>query len=288
MAFETEFGNLSHPTDVISDALGPALADAVVVAPLVYTETAPLETNVKLFRKAGTLTAQDVAESASHNYASGDEYTETEITATLAKSIVYMKITAEAERFHSNALTKTVAEAGRALARRLDDKVLALFSGFSTQNNDRSGSTLDVETLMEAAYSVYAANAGFGRQLVGVVDFKGALEIKKNVNSAAAAIYSQPERTTLLDGAFAAANGFIGSIPGVDLYATSGLPLASSDDVALVFNPDIAIAGMVDPAVTVWENTVTADGMFKEYAAYIFNTFVEWYDGAGVGVLSAT
>lgn len=288
MAYESEFGNFGHPTDVISDALSPALVDAVVVAPLVYTESAPLETNVKLFRKAGTLTAQDVAESASHTYAAGDEYTETEITATLAKSIVYMKITAEAERFHSAALSKTVAEAGRALARRLDDKVLALFSGFSTQNNDRTGTTLDVETLMEAAYSVYAANAGFGRQLVGVLDFKGALEIKKDVNASASAVYSQPERTNLLAGSFAATNGFIGSIPGVDLYATSGLPTSGSDDVSLVFNPDIAIAGMVDPAVTVWENTVTADGMFKEYAAYLFNTFVEWNDAAGVGVLSAT
>ena len=288
MAFETEFDNFGHPTDVISDALAPALVDAVVVAPLVYTESAPLETNVKLFRKAGSLTAQDVAESGTHTYAAGDEYTETEITATLAKSVVYMKITAEAERFHANALSKTVAEAGRALARRLDDKVLALFSGFSTQNSDRTGTTLDVETLMEAAYSVYAGNAGFGRQLVGVLDFKGALEVKKDINSSASAIYTQPERSNILNGSFAQPNGFIGSLPAIDLYATTGLPTSGADDVSLVLNPDIAIAGMVDPAVTVWENTVTADGMFKEYAAYLFNTFVEWNDAAGVGVLSAT
>lgn len=288
MAYETEFGNFGHPTDVISDALGPAIVDSVVVTPLVYTETAPSETNVKLFRKAGSISAADVAESATHSYASGDEYTETEITATLIKSVAFMKLTVEAERFHSGAAQKGVAAAGGALARRLDDKVLALFDGFSNQISADSGATLSIDSLLDAAYTVFSGNAGMGRQLVGVLDFKGANEIKKEVNSSAAAAYSQPQRSTLLEGAFTNPRGYIGSIPGVDLYATSGLPTSGSDDVALVFNPDIAIAGMIDGSVGVWENKELVGGMFTEYAAFLFNTFVEWYDEGGCGVLSAT
>ena len=286
MAFETEFGNYSHVTDVLSDALGPAIVESVVVTPLVYTETAPSGTNVKLFRKDGSLSAQDVAESASHTYASGDEFTQSEVTATLAKSVAFMKITIEAERFAPGAVAQAVRAAGNALARRLDDKILALFDGFSSQIT--ATSTLTVDDLLDAVYTVHAANAGAGRQLNAVLDHKGLSEIRKEVNSSQAAIYSQPQRSDLLAGPFASGAGYAGTLPGCDIYSTSGLPTDSGDDVALVFNPDIAIAGMIDAAPIVWESKETAGGMYTEFSAALFNTFVEWYDEGGCGLKSDT
>lgn len=284
MAFETEQGNAARVTDVISDAISAALVERVVVAPLVYTEDLPQGTNVKKFRKDGSLTAEAVAESGTYSFSGSSELTQTSVSATAIKTAVASKLTVEAEQFSDLDISKLAREQGAALARAIDDEILALFDGFSTQVT--STTVLTVDDLMTACYNVFAGNAGGAQTLVGVLDHKGAHEIRKEIANSSASIWSQESLTTLLRGAQEAANGYVGAIPGLELYATSGLPTDSSDDVGLVFNPMLAIAGMVSPSVNVRTSWEGSAGGYTEVYSYIFSDFVEWNDAAGCGVLS--
>lgn len=284
MAFETERANIVQPTDEISAILGGALVEKMVIVPLIYKEAVPMDTNVKKFRKAGSLIAADVAESTSYTYDAGDEYTETAVSATAAKTLVISKLTAEAERFGGNSRGKLATAAGEAIGRALDDKAVALFDGFSNQVT--ATSVLTVDKLLDAAYTVHNALAGDSRQLIGALDYKGANEIKKEIVASSAAAYAQPGQTSPLTGQFEQGNGFIGSVPGIDLYATTGLPTDTGDDVGLVFNPNKAFAGIMDPSIQYREVFKASEGVYTELAAWLFNDIVEWYDEAGCGVKS--
>lgn len=288
MANEIEKGNFGKPTDVMSDIVGGALIEKAIVAPLVYSEDVPGVTDKKKFVKQGTVDAADLAESASHSYGAGDEYTETEVTVTAAKTTAVSKVTAEAIRFGGGAIDKVLTAQGAGIARAIDDKIIALFDGFSNQVSSGSGSTLQAEDLLDGVQTVHGNLAGDEAQLVAVVSYKGANDLKKELIGSSAAVFGQESQTSLLQGPFENMAGFVGSLPGVDVYATTGLPTATADDVGAVFNPNKAFAMMADPSVNVWEVPVGSGGVWVELISYLFNGVSEWYDEAGVEVLYAT
>jgi len=286
MANETERANVVAPTDVISQGISAALVPNVVVMPLIYTEDLPTGTNLKKMRKAGSLTAETIAESNAYTFSASSEYTETSVNATAAKSVVISKATVELQQFSDTmSLDKLTEEQGKALARAVDAKPKALFSGLS--QTVTSTNILTVADLMQAAYLVQSGTSGVsGGQLRGVLDFKGVNEIRKEIVASGAAVFSQESMTSLLSG-IVQLNGYVGSIPGVDLFATNGLPTDSSDDVGAVFDPNICFAGIVGVVDnrSVWKGS---EGLFDEMTAWIFSAYVEWNDAAGCGVKSDT
>ena len=98
MAFETELSNIIHRTDDISAAISAELVETVVVLPTIYTEDTTGGTNVKKFRKDGSLVAEAVAESAAYTFSANSELTQTSSTATATKIAVASKLTVEDEK----------------------------------------------------------------------------------------------------------------------------------------------------------------------------------------------
>jgi hypothetical protein len=291
MAYETERGNFVAPTNVISDAISPALLQRVVVAPLIYSEDLPSNTNVKLFRKDGSLTAEEVNESAAQGIDGAEqEITQSSVTSTAVKLAAATIITVEAERFSQVTgadISRYIAEA---IARDWDDEVLALFSGFA--KTVTCTSTAVAEKVLEAVYSVRSNTAGVSSGMLnGVFDYKAIFELQKDIITSAASVWSQPQQTSLLAGV-TGMNGYVGDLPGVRLYATNGLPTSGSDDVALVFDPAIAFGSMVSPIVDVRSKWLGAGdgtrGYATEWTGHIFCDVVEWNDYAGCGFLSDT
>lgn len=300
VAYNTELANILIPTDVISAGISAALVQAAVVVPLIYAEDLPAGTNVKKFRKAGSLTAEAVSESAPYTFSASSEYTESSVTVTAVKSAVASLLTVEAEQFSSINLARLAAEQGQAIARLLDDDVLTLFDEHN--NSVTCGSILTVDDILTAAYTVRAAVKGASkRKLIGVFDYKGINEIRKELVKSAASVFSIPEMVSLLrpSESMQTPNGYVGSLPGIDLFETDGLPSANSDDYALVFNPDLCYCAMYSPSVQVRTRWVgasqygesaapNATGFATEVASWVFSDVKEWNDTAGCTVRSDT
>lgn len=283
MANETELSNIAHQTDVISDGISAALLQDIVVVPQIRSEDLPSGTATKLFRKNGSLVAQSLAESSTYSYSANSELTQTTVSVTATKIVVVSKFSVEAQTFSGLDIAGIIAEQGPALARLLDDNVLALFSGFTSNTAPDTGSALTVEGLMEGAYRVAAAGARrVGRNLTAIVEHKGAFEIKKQLVQSGASVFAQPEMATLVRGV-EQPNGYQGSLPGMDVFSTDGIPVTSSNDDNLVFNPDIAFAAMYGPVVTmapIWDPTLFA----WIISSYVFSGVAEWNDAAACRV----
>lgn len=283
MANETEISNSAHPTDVISDGISAALVKKVVLPPLIYKEDLPVGTAVKLFRKDGSLTAEDINESAAYSFSASSELTQSTVSATAIKTVCVSKLTAEAEQFGLIDQAKIVREQGAAIARQLDAAILALFSGFTSNTGVTSTSILTVADVMQAVYSVVNADAApVGGMLTAVLHHKGLNEIKKEVMAAGAAVFSQPSMITLLQNAPQTPNGYAGSLPGLNIFHTSGMPTTGGDNQQLVFNGEKAFAGMYAPSVQVRPTWVGSGGFWTELASFIFSKVVEWNDAAAV------
>lgn len=291
MSYETELGNVVHPTNIISDAITPALVQRVVFAPLIRYEPMPANTAVKLFRKDGSLSASEVSESNTLSAASGHELTQTSVTATAVKLASMCILTVEGARFGQVTGADIAKYLGEAIGRDWDDEILALNSGFSNQVTCTS--VLTVNDVLQAAYYVRSGTAGVSSgRLTSVFDYKGINEIQKELTNSAAAHLSIPTEISLLAGV-TGANGRVGEKAGIDFYQTDGSPAgAGSTDVALVFDGNLSHGAMVDPTITYAEKWLGAGdgtrGFATEYTAYFFCDIIEWNDAAGCGVLSAT
>lgn len=291
MAFESEQANFVGVTDELSDALAAALVQKVVAVPLIHSEDVPGGTNVKLFRQDGSLTAETVAESAAYTFSANSEVTQTSATATATKKMVSSKLTVEAMRFRGEDESSIAMRQGAAIGRALDDEILALFSGFS--NRITATSTLTVNDILDGIYTVLNALAApEGETLVGVFDYKGINEVKKEIGASTGTVYANQAMSTLVRELFQddadKPNGFVAHLGGCDLYQTDGLPTDTGDDVALVFNPDMAIAGIYDSEISTWSVPKGSEGVYMEMTSWTFSDAIEWVDAAGCGVLSDT
>lgn len=280
--------NSAHPTDVISDGITAALVQKVVVTPFVRAEDLPSNTATKLFRKDGSVTAESMAEAGAYTYSASSEITQSTVSATAGKTVVCTKITVEADQFGMVRPEQIPGYHGSAIARALDDEILALFTGFTGNTAVTATSVLTVADILLGAYRVNASLAGRdGANLIGVFDYKGVYEIQKELVQTGATPFSIESMISLLKST-QGANGYRGSIPGVEIYCTDGLPTSSSDDVGLVFNPDLAFGGMYSPGVQTKETWVGSSGFHTEFASWIFHKVIEWNDKAGCTVKSDT
>jgi hypothetical protein len=292
MANETEYGNIITQTNVISDGITPALVNPVVVAPLIRYEPLPVQTMVKLFRKDGYLTAETINQSAVQAVDGAEqELTQSSVTATIVKLAATCMLSVEAQAFTSMTLADVARYIGEAIGRDWDDEILALFSGFS--GGVTAASTLTWDDVLDAQYTVRSGTNGVSwGTLRAVLDFKGAKELRKEFNASAAASLSLESQLELLRG-IGSARGYIGSKSGVEVFETSGLPTATTDDVALVFDPELAFGAMASNAPMVKTRWLGGAGdgtrgFCDEVSGWIFCDVIEWNDAAGCMLKSDT
>lgn len=282
MANETEYSNWAHQTDVLSVGISAALVNQVVAVPLIYSEDIAA---VKLFQKDGSLTAEDVAESATYTFSSSSEFTQSNVSATAAKTVIVSKLTVEAEEFRPGGQEKLMMEQGKAIARKLDANIKALATGFSTSVD--SGATATPSKLLEALYTVQASANNDSETAILLAGRKCAFNLRDAVQTAGASVWSQPNMTTLMAG-ITDLKGFAGELPGVRIYQMGGVATSGGNDVNLLYFPSSAIAGMYSNTVKVRTVWVGSGGFWDEISSYTFSKVVEWNDLCGIMFLQDT
>lgn len=273
MADTVQIGN------AISAAISPAFKEASIGMGLVYAETCSPASQVIKFRKSGSLIAEAVTEGAA--YAASDansDINDSSVTITAAKIAVASPISVEAMRFGGGAanVARVAAEQGRALARKFDDDLLALFD--SITNVATATSTLDTDTLLTGQFNVMDSLVPPG-PLTAVVDNKGAAELRKVVANAGAAIYSSQYNSPLFG--VPSQNNFIGNLLGIDIYQTTGLSTTGGDDQGCIFNPNYAFCAAMGGSV---ESVVQFSGMGVALLIPGFSDIVLSWLFYGVGV----
>lgn len=285
MANEILTSTLALAADMVSDALGPAIANKVVCLQHVYAENIPVLTTKKQARKDGAMGLGAVTgEAATYTFGTAGEINQLKVELTIAKTVIGSKLTVEAEEFGQMDLQTVVSKQSNALSRTLDNAVKALATGFS-QNVD-AGGALDVETLMDAAYLITAGNhESDGQRKVAILDPKGVNQIKKQLVQTGGTAFSNLELLSTLT-TLDTPNGFAGNLPGIDVFQVNGLPTGGGNRSGMVINPDLAFFGMYGTAPVTWIIPKGVEGVYYEVVSYIWNQVAEWYDGAGIEVLS--
>lgn len=289
MANETVLADIGHATDEVSDGISAALVDAIRMVPLIYKENLPGDSNIKLFRKAGSLTAATIAEVAG---VSPQQYQETEITATATKTGLVSRLSVEAQTFSRSTNQQLMMAQGNAIGRDLDGDVVDLFDAFATTVTSTSIATVD--DIFDCMFNINNSNGGTGTLLVAALGNKQINEIKKEIFSSGAAALAQPSLTTLL-GDGLAENGFRGTLPGAAVYEVdTTLDTGGGDDKSLVFNPANTFAGMYSQGVQTRVRWVGDDdgaggqGFYDEISSWVFGVVVEWNDLGGCTLSSDT
>lgn len=273
MADTVQIGN------AISAAISPAFKEASIGMGLVYAETCSPASQVIKFRKSGSLVAEAVTEGAAYTASdASSDINDTSVTITAAKIAVASPISVEAMRFGGGAanVARVASEQGRALARKFDDDLLALFD--SITNVATATSTLDTDTLLTGQFNVMDSLVPPG-PLTAVVDNKGAAELRKLVANAGAAIYSSQYNSPLFGTP--SQNNFIGNLLGIDIYQTTGLSTTGGDDQGCIFNPNYAFCSAMGGEVS---SVVQFSGMGVALLIPGFSDIVLSWLFYGVGV----
>lgn len=233
--------------NAISALMSPALVEASVGLGIVYMETYPSDTNVIKFRKSGSLIAEVVAEGAVYLPTDANsDINDTSVSATAAKVAVSSPISAEAIRFGAGAadVTRVGDEQGRAIARKFDDDLLALFD--SITNVATASTTFDTDTLLTGLFNIEAANCPPGPR-VALIHYKQLNELRKLVANSGSAIYSTQYNSPLFGTP--AQNNFVGNFLGVDIYQTTGLSATGGDHQGCIWDPRYAFAAGMGGAI---------------------------------------
>ena len=289
MANETELSNMIYQTDVVDANLVPAFVQTDNVMGTVRTVPVPQNTNVVKIAKSGSLTAAAGTESTAYTFGSGSELTDTALTLTATRKEVASKITIEALRFGDpfNELSRVLGEQGSALNRLLASELKTLFS--SVSGAVTATTILTKDDLLDAKYTVESStkSAG-GRGLVAYLDHKAVNELAKELTDTGAAAFSSQVNLGGILGV-ASAGAPKGSLFDIAIYATSGLPTSSGDDVGCVFDPDLAFAAAIDPmGVTAEVKRPESQEPWVEVYSYMFWNIAELNDTAAVRLLSDT
>lgn len=291
MSYETELANLITKGNAVSSLMGEAFVNGSQGLSLVTTEIFPDDTNTIKCPISGYLVAETVAESTDYTYSANSELTDTSVSCVAKKSVLGTKITVEAARFAGGMarLERIAAEHGRAHARLFDADLKALFASIATTVT--ASTTLVINNLIDARYNIVSAEKGaFSGKLVGMFDFKGIMELQKEIMATTASAFGNMELLGIL-GKPQPASGFAGSLMGIDLYQTDGLPTTGGDDQACVWDPMQCFHAGVDGRNGL-NNTLkdpsAINGLSTEVLTWTFFKVIERRDLAGCMVRSDT
>jgi hypothetical protein len=287
VSYVTERGNAVNVTDVIAAGVAPAFVKATCMMALMHTENLPVGTMTAKLTKKGSLTiAGALVEATALGLASGAELTDTSSDATIAKAAIVSAVSVESEQFGNINVARVSDEQGAAFGRYVDNDALGLFAGFSQSVTATALMTLD--DIMTAQYTIFASECPNKEvALKAVLSHKGALNVRKELVTSGASIWTNPAFVEVLQGA-PQNNCFIGSLLNIDCYQNSGHATSGGDTVQGVFHPMWALAGFFAPAPVITPIFKGSEGFYTEVAGYYFYDVLEWNDLAGVKVLSDT
>jgi hypothetical protein len=276
MAGETLYSSNITVAAAVDAEIVPMFTSASIMAGLVAPFAVGMaNTNAKRLPKSGSITASVVSES---NAASPQVLTDTSVLLTLQKAVVVTKPTIEAVRFATNGtnVQRHAALSAQACSVKFDTDALALAT--SVTLNVDTGAAATVAGLQQAAYSVRNGNIPYSN-LAFVGNYKQLYQIEGDIRSSGNAIYGNPNFSLGAVNSTQARMGFKGQLFGVDLYETGVNATASSNNVGLVFNPQLAIAALY-PAGSApgFETSISEELGFLESVSFIKT--IMWYQVA--------
>jgi N4-gp56 family major capsid protein len=122
---------------------------------------------------------------------------------------------------------------GEAIAKKQDETVTALFSGFTTNTFGATGGELTVELLFQAAAKLRAANAP--GQYAGVFSPAAMYNLKKVLTQAG---YNTSSHAISMVGEEALRAGFVGTVAGINLFESTAFTSDTDGDITCaVFAP---------------------------------------------------
>jgi hypothetical protein len=278
MANETEFSNFSTVAAYVAANAAPHFADESIMKGLITVEEPTLGSNAKKFPTKGSLSASVVGEGSA---ATISEYTESDVTLTLQKGVVYVELSHEAQSYQSgDKLSELAQEAGRALAEKFDTDVLALFDGFSGSVGS-TGVDMSPATFKSAAYNL-RLNKVKG-DIYCVMHPTQINDIGDDQLAETATIYGNAAHQDLLD---MRPKQMHGSFLGIPVFSSTNAESinAAADWSGGMFSK-YAIAALLKPQLTV-NIGLDVQTSIHELSVIMDYQVGEWKDSAGIGIVS--
>lgn len=293
MANETILSGINRIDRVYSDSISADFVKKVVVVPLISGEDLPSGTLVKSYKNQVAFSegaATTVSEGGS--FSTNTQMTNGQTNLTAIKSAVSSKISVEVTDFGVASDAEVVANQSSALARAVDTEVLALFTSF-TAGTVTATSVGTLDDLQDAIYTVHASTLRFDSVLTAVIGLKYANAIRKEVSNSAASQFTIPNRLSILGepgGQIVAPNGFLGSVPGANIFVTSGFSTSGGDNVQGVFDSTDAIEGIYGKGINTWAIRIGQGNpsFVVELSSYYWHAATTRRTGAGAKLLSDT
>lgn len=277
MANETEFSNYNTVAAYIAANVVPGFYSNNVTRDAFMRETLLGNTKAHKFTIQGTLAASAVSESAQATRA---EYTETNVTATASKVKVYSALTEEAEVFvGSSKVDELIRLSGLAIAKKFDQDVLALASGFSTTAGT-TGNALTIANFLEAQYQLDLDDVP--GEKVAFLHSKQDYDLKLEIEANTASIYGAGAGQSVINS-----NGQVDrELFGTRIKVSNNVSGDGTDYSGLMatrFAIGIVEANGGVPIVTIAPNVEYG---LTEIGVSVFYGVVEAKDSAGVELLS--
>ena len=177
--------------------------------------------------KYSTVSAADLTEGTDM---SSTEVTTSSVSIAVGEVGVQAFLTDMATMGAGNPAQEIGTLLGNAIARKIDEDLIALFDGFGTSFGG-TGTELSVADIFKAAATL--RNAKVNGQLVAVVNPLQAYALKANLTNT----FANPNGGDLQNEAMR--NGFVGSIAGIDVYQSANITVDGNGDAkGAVFAPE--------------------------------------------------
>lgn len=279
MANETEYGNFVQVAAYVSAHVHEYDRPLLVTENLVTHQSLERGSSSWKFRNRGNYTAEVVAESGS---ATKQEYTETSVTLTLQKAMVYFEPTHEASRYNDeNALDILTQEAAKALMQKYEQDVLGLANGF-TATAGSTGVDLAVAVFREA---VYKAQLNDNPDLVSAVLHATQIyDLGTAIVTASGTYYTNKDHDVVK--AQTSQSAYVGTLMETPIYRSNNVESinAGADWAGAVFSPK-AIASIKGDNYEVYMVDVPQKAT-KEMSLVMDYQVGEWVDAHGAYIVS--
>lgn len=279
MANETEYGNITQVAAYVSANVAPHFRSASIMLPLITVQPLQPGSSSFKFNQKGSLSMSVVAESAE---ATKSEYSESAVTLTLQKGVVYFEATHELQRYSDrDMIAELTAEAGVAAGEKFDTDALALFDGFSNSVGS-TGVDLTPAVFKQAAYTARLNKVPGG--VVAVLHPTQTSDIEDDILASSAVVYGDSAANQqVLNQQPAQVRG---SFLGVPIYETTLTESINTgaDWSGAIFNKH-AICSIYSPQFSV-NIAPDVSKSTREVALIMDYQVGEWVDAAGCGIVS--
>lgn len=279
MANETEFSNFVQVAAYVSANVAEYDRPFVVADNLISHQTLDRGTRAWKFKTRGNFTAAVVAESGS---ASKSEYTESSVTLTLQKAMVYFEPTHEAQKsLDENGVELLTQEAGKALMQKFEQDALGLANGF-TASAGSTGVDLSVAVFREA---VYKAQLNDNPDLVSAVLHATQIYDLGSAIVAASGTYFTNEGHDPVR-AQTSQSAYVGTLMETPIYRSNNVESinAAADWAGAVFSPK-AIAAIKGDSYETYITPVPSKATL-EVSVVMDYQVGEWVDAHGAYIVS--